>query len=353
MKIMLVGPYPPPYGGISVHIKRLKYYLVKKGHQCFVCNYGDISNANGDDIFSITSIKKIWKKKGNFFWETKRVNPEIIHIHHCGSGFFLEMRLIFLWKIMGKRIFITFHGGSLPKFISKAGRKDLMGLKLLVKMAEKIIHVNEKQRKALLDIIGRTKQNKLNIVSPFLPPINDDKQRIEFSSEVMKFYETKKEIITIIGGWRSYHKFECAVETLLLLLNDYCDVAMVFLLSSGGDIEYKKMILDLIKRAKIGNNILILEDVKNVAIYLKKSNIFMRTSSIDGNSVSILEALWFGISVIASDAVKRPEGVILFKDGEAKDLFWKIKNIRNNNLNLKWVKCRQTKEIESLLGIYS
>ena len=90
MKIMLVGPYPPPYGGISVHIKRLKYYLVKKGHQCFVCNYGDISNANGDDIFSITSIKKIWKKKGNFFWETKRVNPEIIHIHHCGSGFFFR-----------------------------------------------------------------------------------------------------------------------------------------------------------------------------------------------------------------------------------------------------------------------
>ena len=29
-KIILVGPYPEPYGGVSIHVKRLKENLVKK-----------------------------------------------------------------------------------------------------------------------------------------------------------------------------------------------------------------------------------------------------------------------------------------------------------------------------------
>nr|WP_307890068.1 hypothetical protein [Clostridium botulinum] len=47
MKIAIIGPYPPPYGGISVHIKRMKLYLENKNIDVTVYNdakeYNNIS----------------------------------------------------------------------------------------------------------------------------------------------------------------------------------------------------------------------------------------------------------------------------------------------------------------------
>lgn len=33
MKIINVGAYPPPYGGVSIHLKRLKYHLDAAGNE--------------------------------------------------------------------------------------------------------------------------------------------------------------------------------------------------------------------------------------------------------------------------------------------------------------------------------
>ena len=35
-KIVLIGAFPPPYGGISIHIQRLHRYLLGKGYKCYV-----------------------------------------------------------------------------------------------------------------------------------------------------------------------------------------------------------------------------------------------------------------------------------------------------------------------------
>ena len=36
MRIALVGPYPKPFGGVSVHIKRLADLLANHGHDVMV-----------------------------------------------------------------------------------------------------------------------------------------------------------------------------------------------------------------------------------------------------------------------------------------------------------------------------
>ena len=39
-RIALVGVYPPPIGGVSVHIKRLHQFLTNKGVYCVVYDVG-------------------------------------------------------------------------------------------------------------------------------------------------------------------------------------------------------------------------------------------------------------------------------------------------------------------------
>ena len=40
MHILIVGAYPPPIGGITVHVKRLFSALKENGHQVTVFDFG-------------------------------------------------------------------------------------------------------------------------------------------------------------------------------------------------------------------------------------------------------------------------------------------------------------------------
>ena len=83
----------------------------------------------------------------------------------------------------------------------------------------------------------------------------------------------------------------------------------------------------LARRKELGledSFILIEESLAEVYPLLLVSHVFIRPTNTDGNSVSVKEALWFGCQVIASDAVVRPEEVILFANRDSNDLANKI-----------------------------
>ena len=58
------------------------------------------------------------------------------------------------------------------------------------------------------------------------------------------------------------------------------------------------------------------------------SDALIRATTMDGDSLSVKEALYYGVPVFATDVVDRPSGVISFSD--FKDLEKKIISIDNN-----------------------
>ena len=351
MKIMLIGPYPPPYGGVSVHIQRLKYYLEKNGHRCFVCNFSDTKDALKNDVISLTSVKKIWKKKGNLFRETSKINPDIIHIHHCGSGFFKEMKPIFFWYFMKKRIFITFHGGSLPTYIAGSTKKDLLGLGLILRMAETIVCVNDEQVGALVKNFGNGVKKKIRTITPFLPPIPQDSNKQPMLPAAKNFYVRKDQTLTVIGAWQRYHRFEYLIHAFSMLHKDEPAIGLVILASSGGDQNYRKEILSLIRVQKLEKDILILEDVGDVTIYLRKASVFIRTSAIDSYSISVAEAIWLGIPVIANGKAKRPFNVIAYRDGSIESLHEKLLEVIRTRIGPSNYNERHTLMLNAMLPL--
>jgi glycosyltransferase involved in cell wall biosynthesis len=58
--------------------------------------------------------------------------------------------------------------------------------------------------------------------------------------------------------------------------------------------------------------------------FVSRADLFVRPSLVDGDALSVREALALGRPVVASDTDARPEGVILFRRGDARDLAEKI-----------------------------
>lgn len=54
---------------------------------------------------------------------------------------------------------------------------------------------------------------------------------------------------------------------------------------------------------------------------LARSSALLRPTNTDGDAVSVREALWLGVPVIASDVVVRPAGTVLFRNRDAESLW--------------------------------
>src|SRR5258705_7958190 len=57
---------------------------------------------------------------------------------------------------------------------------------------------------------------------------------------------------------------------------------------------------------------------------LRASDVTVRSTFVDGDAITVREALAFGVPVVASDTDFRPEGVTLFRRGDVSDLVVKL-----------------------------
>jgi glycosyltransferase involved in cell wall biosynthesis len=60
---------------------------------------------------------------------------------------------------------------------------------------------------------------------------------------------------------------------------------------------------------------------------LRASDVTVRSTFVDGDAITVREALAFGVPVVASDTEFRPEGVTLFRRGDVSDLAAKLSQV--------------------------
>jgi len=58
---------------------------------------------------------------------------------------------------------------------------------------------------------------------------------------------------------------------------------------------------------------------------ISRSDLFLRPTTTDGDAVSVREALELGVPVVASDAVPRPDAVVLYRAGDLADFVAKVR----------------------------
>ena len=121
-----------------------------------------------------------------------------------------------------------------------------------------------------------------------------------------------------------------------------------------GDYDYFNKMEQKIADKSIENNFLFVTQPYQIYPILMKSDIFVRPTNTDDDAVSVREALYFKIPLVASDVVPRPEGTILFKNRDINDFTLKVKDILDN---YRWHKKRLEAvkvedDAEKILGVY-
>jgi glycosyltransferase involved in cell wall biosynthesis len=307
-EIVLIGPFPPPYGGISVHLQRLYGYLAKTDFKYLLYNTFSKSESY-DNVISVQKVKYIW-----FFYFLFFCNSIVYHLH--SPNWFLRFLFSIMARFRSGKFVISIQGRSINEAIEN---KNFIKRKLttwMLKEMDAVIACNEEIRNQCIERIGLPRE-KVHLIPAYIPPLPDDIKRPK--GYINQFIRNHSPVICATGWIGQVYKntdiygIDMLIELVEKLLKDFPDIGLILSVNGG---ESEQLINQTIGKSKkiVGNHIFfITEQLDDVVGIYKNCDLFCRPTNTDGDAVSIREAIHVGTPVVASDIVTRPSACILFE----------------------------------------
>jgi len=324
MKIALVGPYPPPYGGISIYIQRLKKRLEEKEINCLVYDTSGIDK----EYKNMINIRKVRKRLLKSLFVGRE---NIVHLQCSQYSSKLLFKTVLL-ALFNKKGVITYHNW----------RKEIKSINLLEKILVKLasvfipcfIAVGPHIKKNLINLGFNPK--KIEIIPAYITPLVEEEDINAIPEGVWNFIDSHNPIISAnafrIDFFNNQDRYgiDMCIDLCANLKNAYPKIGFVFCLPDIGDYEYFQKMKQRIIEIGIENNFLFQTRPHQLYPILMKSEVFVRPTNLDGDAISIREALYFGVPSVASGVVARPRECILFKSRDIKDFTLKTKDVLDN-----------------------
>lgn len=324
LKILITGCYAPPYGGASIHVKRLFDYLVGKGYACHVFDVFDESPSEGPP-----GVYRLRSKVRMYFRILISKKYDIMHINE--SMWKHRAMLILLARLKGIKSVITLH--SFRDTNESLSRMNRIALRYTLKHVDYIISPGRNEMEKVLQWFPD--RQGMGIITPFIPP---DIQGVEaeLPEPLAAFIERHPVILCANGSNMDFYKGEDVYGLDLLVelcsqLNHAADVGVIYCLTCVNNTDYLDQIRSRITEYGLTDRFLIYTDEVEFWRVIAKSTAFIRPTRTDSFGISVAEGVFLGKHTIASDVCDRPPGSILFRSGDIEDLRQKTLNVLNGS----------------------
>ena len=337
MKIVQLGPFPPPHGGVQSNLVAIRDYVRGQGHTCAVINLTRFRREERDEVFY---PRTPWGVIGLLL----RGRYDIIHLHIGGD---LPLRLVLLAFVCAliprARAVFTFHSGGYPS--SGEGRRarpfSLRGL--VFRRIDFVIAVNDE----LLTMFRRfgVSPKRLAMIPPHATLGG---KRGKFEGVLADFFASHDPVLVSVSGLEPEYDIPLQMEALGRIVERFPRLGLAVL--GGGSQE--KQIRAQAASVRCSDHLLISGDVSH-AITLQaiaQAAALLRTTWYDGDSIAVREALALGTPVIATDNGMRPAGVHLIPMRDSTALVHAVEEVlaapRPSAVN------EDDRNLRSILAIY-
>ena len=263
----------------------------------------------------------IFKLFGLFFKPKAIVHNHLFSLPYCVVAFFLSF---------GHVSMLSLHNETFSEVLERFGLLSRIFYRYFFKRM-RIIAVPNKNAYSI--ITGIASANKVKLIPAFIAPREakqiDDAEVLDLRKKHRFLFSSYTHQFDIFNEVDLYGLDMLINLTAILKKKKYDVVTIVTardLRNRGRLKEFKESI----KKKNIENNFFFNERPIDAISFWKISDIFLRTTNTDGNSVSVLEALSVGTPVIASDCIERPAECILVKTRDMDDLVEKTISVVEN-----------------------
>jgi glycosyltransferase involved in cell wall biosynthesis len=299
MIVLQLGPYPPPHGGVQTNLVAIREHLRRHQIGAPVINLTRHRRADADEVFypktALAVVRLLFA-----------IPADIIHLHIGGQLTPRLLALIFLSTLVpGRRVVLTFHSGGYPTWDEnrQVGKRSLRGF--ILRRLDAVIAVNAQ----IAEMFRRfgVAADRVHVICPYSPvSVRDD---LVLPDEIRTFCEAHSPLLTTIGLLEPEYDLGLQIMSMTAIRRTNPAAGLVIIGSGSMESELRR----LIASQPAGEHVLLCGDVPHALTLrvLSRSDLFLRTTHYDGDSVSVREALQLGIPVLATDNGMRPRGVHL------------------------------------------
>jgi len=350
-KVLLVGPCPPPYGGMAVQIREWHQRLTQmEGYECSVLNIGESRAKPVDGCIPVLGyadyLRKLYDfaKRGYLF--------HLVTTGHSFKSWLSGFACAVVGATNGRRTVLVFGSGDAPAYMRKASMLSRLLIRGTLRLGGRIICRNEQMRKALIGMGADS--SKISIVPGFLGIHSH--QRAPLPEAIREFAEKHFPVLgaTVYvpesGDLLPEYGIELVISALKGLRAAYPRLGVVIIGPGPGTTS------QINGFAGVDQHIMFTGPLPHETVLgvMRKLTIFMRPTYTDGDSISVREALALGVPVVASDTDFRPDGVITFRKGDLQDFVEKLRHAVEHSAELT-AQTRQLDQCDNatrLLNIY-
>lgn len=325
-KVLLTGPYAPPYGGVSVHLYRLSHWLRHYGIACEV----RASNYKADASYPSFVHGPL---KG-FGWLKSCLpsSPGIVHRHSSGIPRWLGKGFKML-ELTGRRLLLTMH--SLRIEPERIDPGELKRLNENLNRMKAIICVGEHLRKRLEGIFPRLPS--MFVIPSFLAPLPQEKDWNRLSAAGIRFLETHAPILATnasvlkLSGGTDLYGVDACIELAGRLAGVYPKIGLYVALPAVGDPAHFEKLCRRIRELGVADNVYFETRQVPFVPALTKTDVFLRLTASDGGaSISLGEALALNVASIASDVCERYRGTMVCDRNDLESMAVRIESALDN-----------------------
>ena len=312
MRVLQLGPYPPPHGGVQTNLVAIQRALRSRGDVALVANITRHRRMAGDGVSYPKSALEL-------IWLLLRSRADVIHLHIGGN---LSTRLVLLCLactlVPGAKSVVTFHSGGYAG--SKAGRAarpwTLRGF--VLRRIDAIIAVNQE----IVQLMRRfgASEHRITCIAPHAIDPEDiaAAANVPFPEPIGAFVASHRPFLLTVGLLEPEYDLLLQLEALPSIRERYGNAGLAIVGSGSLRDELERRIA----ASSVAPHVLLCGDVPHQVTLRMITNAaaLLRTTHYDGDSVAVREALCAGTPVIATDNGMRPPGVRLFPVGDRSEL---------------------------------
>ncbi|MFC1842910.1 glycosyltransferase [Candidatus Dependentiae bacterium] len=332
-RIAIFGITPPPLGGVSVHIQRITKKFKENGNQVyhFKTEFRGRKYLLAPYLIYVFLFlfwhKIIWRK------------IDILYYHStCLPNSITELYFIsFFKKILNFKTVLVEHN---CRHMYKRNKKELSRLTKILKTIEQLVFIGNSNYQSYAENSINLSNCPIYSIEPaFLPPDISQEQKIisSYPKDINNFIKRHTPVFLAnasnlyLLNQKDIYGLDKSIYILPRLKKSYPKIGLIFAISKITDKNHFEKIKKEIKINKLENNVFFIIGQHEIWPIFKDIDLFLRPTLSDGDSISIQEALFFNIPVIASNVCKRPYKVITFDVHSEKDFINKIKSCIKKN----------------------
>lgn len=305
MKLLLVGPYPPPHGGISVHVATAYRLLRRSGAACRVLD-ADGRHGPGSSRTGRPGRVRRWSRLCGAIRRHAR-SGWTLHLHTNGHNprSWLTVLGCGLAARGGPARVVTLHSGMAPDYLAAGGAGRRLLARVALRPYDRVLCVNPRIREAVAAL--GVEPERLEVAPAYLPSPRPDTDAAVPPPPVAAWLRAHRPVLVSTLWFRPEYGFDVLTEALARLAPRHPGLGCLVL--GGG--EGKDGALRTLRERGLAERVLVLGDVSHGLCLelMSRADLYVRPSRTDGDALSVREALGLGLPVVATDTGGRPPGI--------------------------------------------